>query len=231
MKTKSFLILFISILLCIDNVSAQYYTIEELSEMYKKGQCDRAIPYLQEYVEANNAEAMVLLGDCIRQKASDNLKKVNKETGADLALDNPYAFANKMLNSSAAERSRDQALQSQAMTAVNNADLQALHLYLAASRLGNVNADNRLRMLSMIYPGTTSSTGGYSGTNNNAQNSSSSQSGKCGFCNGTGVNPTATSVPAYGSTSQHWCEVCKTNVSASHGAHLSCPSCGGKGYK
>lgn len=53
----------------------------------------------------------------------------------------------------------------------------------------------------------------------------------CTFCNGTGVSPIATSVASYGSTATHWCDVCKKEVSASHGTHLKCPSCGGKGYK
>ena len=52
----------------------------------------------------------------------------------------------------------------------------------------------------------------------------------CTSCGGTGISRTATSVPGFGSTELHWCDVCKREVSASHGAHLQCPICSGKGY-
>jgi len=52
----------------------------------------------------------------------------------------------------------------------------------------------------------------------------------CSFCHGTKISPIATSVAAFGNIDEHWCPVCQKMVSASHGAHLSCPSCQGKGY-
>ena len=69
---------------------------------------------------------------------------------------------------------------------------------------------------------------------NSSQNSGQKDGMKqvtCTFCNGTGVSPTAMSVSSFGNTSQHWCDVCKSNVSSSHGYHGSCPSCNGKGYR
>jgi hypothetical protein len=51
----------------------------------------------------------------------------------------------------------------------------------------------------------------------------------CSNCNGTGVNPSATSVAGFGG--YHWCDVCKKEVSDSHGYHGQCPSCNGKGYR
>ncbi|MDR3217428.1 MAG: hypothetical protein LBU22_00355, partial [Dysgonamonadaceae bacterium] len=51
----------------------------------------------------------------------------------------------------------------------------------------------------------------------------------CSHCNGTGVNPVATSSTSFGGS--HYCNVCKKEVSDSHGYHGSCPSCNGKGYR
>jgi hypothetical protein len=52
---------------------------------------------------------------------------------------------------------------------------------------------------------------------------------KCTYCNGTGVDPVPHSIAAYGDTSQHYCEYCHMTVSASHGVHLACKLCNGKG--
>ena len=52
----------------------------------------------------------------------------------------------------------------------------------------------------------------------------------CSYCLGTGINPIASSVPAYGNTGEKWCEVCNKYVTYSHGGHTKCPSCNGKGY-
>ena len=70
--------------------------------------------------------------------------------------------------------------------------------------------------------------------NSNTNNNSNSNimklvSEKCSFCKGTGISPVPTAVPSYGITDLYYCEYCKQNVTASHGAHLSCPRCNGIG--
>jgi hypothetical protein len=52
----------------------------------------------------------------------------------------------------------------------------------------------------------------------------------CSCCNGTGISSIATPVPGYGSSEQHWCDICRCMVGAGHGAHLSCRCCRGIGY-
>lgn len=73
----------------------------------------------------------------------------------------------------------------------------------------------------------------YGGTYNNSNSTNGTLQLKrttCTHCNGTGIDPIPRSVAAYGSTEHHWCDVCKTNVSASHGYHPTCPKCNGKKY-
>jgi len=109
---------------------------------------------------------------------------------------------------------------------LKNADFKAVDLYIRASELGNEQADRRLRLMSAMYPQI--EVPDYQSSN---VATSSSNRVKCSYCNGTGISPVANSVPANGSTAQHWCDVCQKMVSATHGSHPKCPSCNGKGYR
>jgi hypothetical protein len=57
-----------------------------------------------------------------------------------------------------------------------------------------------------------------------------SQPSICQCCNGKRVSSTASIVAAFGDTETHWCNVCASEVSASHGPHLPCKCCNGTGY-
>jgi hypothetical protein len=52
----------------------------------------------------------------------------------------------------------------------------------------------------------------------------------CSSCNGTGISSGWSTVAAYGSTQEKWCPNCNKWVSATHGPHLNCIPCQGKGY-
>jgi hypothetical protein len=52
----------------------------------------------------------------------------------------------------------------------------------------------------------------------------------CPSCNGTGISSGWSTVAAYGSTQEKWCPNCNKWVSATHGPHLQCIPCQGKGY-
>lgn len=52
----------------------------------------------------------------------------------------------------------------------------------------------------------------------------------CSYCKGTGISSGWSTVAAYGSTQEKWCPNCNKWVSASHGPHLNCIPCQGKGY-
>ena len=63
-----------------------------------------------------------------------------------------------------------------------------------------------------------------------ASHFNSPQPRKCSCCRGTGINPIASTVAAFGSTEEHWCSTCQMWVPATHGVHLPCKCCNGKGY-
>ena len=62
------------------------------------------------------------------------------------------------------------------------------------------------------------------------QNSSRVAQETCSYCQGTGINPVATSAPSFSGSGEKYCDHCKAVVSSSHGYHGTCPSCRGKGY-
>lgn len=61
--------------------------------------------------------------------------------------------------------------------------------------------------------------------NNGGSNVPQLKQKKCSFCNGTGVSPSPSSIPAFGNTEQHRCNDCGKMVSATHGPHPKCPYC------
>lgn len=71
----------------------------------------------------------------------------------------------------------------------------------------------------------------YSNLNNTNNNTSSGHMEfvTCTYCKGTGNNPSPSQGTCFGQEHYHWCDVCKKEVPCSHGAHLKCPSCNGKG--
>jgi hypothetical protein len=52
----------------------------------------------------------------------------------------------------------------------------------------------------------------------------------CPSCRGTGISNGWSTVAAYGSSQEKWCPNCNKWVSATHGPHLQCIPCQGKGY-
>lgn len=64
---------------------------------------------------------------------------------------------------------------------------------------------------------------------NGSHSNSKTEQKECSLCHGTGINPSATSVPSF-SGGYHYCDVCKKEVLDSHGYHGNCPSCNGRGY-
>lgn len=138
-------------------IIAQNHSMSEISNLCINGQYEQAIPDLRIYVEKGNSDAMVLLADCIRQNAKNNYNIALKNSGSDLFTTDPYAYAMKLMNMSPYEI---QTLQNQlniAQNAIHNADIEAMNLYVAASNLGNTTADNRIKMLSVIYSKTSNS--------------------------------------------------------------------------
>lgn len=98
-------------------------------------------------------------------------------------------------------------------------------LTIIASGLNTI--DNSLNESNYNYNNNYNS-GNY--TPNNIDNTPKLKRKTCSFCNGSRVSPIATSVAAFGNTDEHFCSDCGKMVSATHGAHLRCTSCGGKGY-
>lgn len=221
---RMFLFVFVSLSIQVDSL-AQTYSLQELRAFYNNKQYSRVLNYVDYYVDRDNSDAMILKGDCIRGKANEDFNKVNSECGGDLFNTNPAAFVQQLMNSSTSQMQLNQLKIQEARREQIKADLKAVDLYIKASELGNEQADRRIELMAVLYPQ----------IENPNHHASAPRYGieqeKCSYCNGTGISPVANSVPAYGSTAQHWCDVCQKKVSASHGSHPKCPSCNGKGYR
>jgi len=76
-----------------------------------------------------------------------------------------------------------------------------------------------------------SNSNSYSNPNNTNSNRSTGHMEyvTCTYCKGTKSNPSPTQGTCFGQDHSHWCDVCQKQVPCSHGAHLRCPSCNGKG--
>ncbi|HML85428.1 MAG TPA: hypothetical protein PKE52_09725 [Bacteroidales bacterium] len=222
---RIFLLVLASFSIYFDSI-AQVYSLQELRSFYNDKQYNRALNYVDYYVAKNNSDAMILKGDCIRAKANEDFKKVNDECGGDLFNTNPAAFVQQIMNSSSSQMQLNQLKLQEARSQLTKADLKAVDLYIRASELGNEQADRRLELMAVLYPQIEVPSHQHS-TPSNLPNGRE----RCSYCNGTGISPSANSVPGYGSSAEHWCDVCQKMVSASHGSHPRCPSCNGKGYR
>lgn len=221
---RIFILVLVSLSVQIDSI-AQIYSLRELRNFYNNKQYNRVLNYVDYYVDKNNSDAMILKGDCIRAKANEDFKKVNDECGGDLFNTNPAAFVQQLMNSSSSQMQLNQLKLQEARSQLTKPDLKAVDLYIRASELGNEQADRRLELMAALYPQIEVPSHQVSAPRYEIDQE------KCSYCNGTGISPSANSVPGYGSSAEHWCDVCQKMVSASHGSHPRCPACNGKGYR
>jgi len=198
---------------------------ETLQKLYDNKEYAKAISYVSNFENSSNDKALYILGNCYYEQAAqvekENLEFYNQtlyiqsmNMSMGIYVDNTFA-----LN-----------LYYQRLNEVLQKRLKAYELYSKAAKLGNANANNKLKLLEAMYGSNNSS---YSNNYSQSPSGSSyktSQPQKCGYCNGTGK--VSSTVPTYGQTGTKYCYDCGQTVSLSHCCQCKvCPSCGGKGSR
>lgn len=227
-RTPIVALLFISLSLQLSGVTLQD---REVWVAWKSKTYKQVVKYANEYEGYSDARTLTYVADCLYNDAIDIEATANSNYQATI-----NSLNNIVMLGGFADYTLPNSIFQQEITNATSQKLLAIHYYTQASMGGSDLALKRLQFLGRTSSSSVSNYGSApinSISNSNGTNRPSQQvlyKRKCTHCNGTGVSPTTKSVATYGNTDQHWCDVCHSMVSASHGYHPKCPVCNGRGY-
>ena len=214
-------------------------TTEELRNLYKKGEYEKAISYIEQFENSKDGIALIILGDCCWQKSFINEKQAINSRNQ-MMINQSMAMSQGLY----LDNSFGLALQQKIEQRTVQLKLQAVDLYSKASQLGNDVGTQRIALLNSTFGNNTTSINipsnvGYSSNSTPTSSFSGSAQRQCGYCNGTGKCPYCNSAgqskacvqnqfgahctDSYCIAKNHKCKHCD-------GTHI-CSSCKGNGYK
>ncbi|MDD2962179.1 MAG: hypothetical protein PHR45_08910 [Muribaculaceae bacterium] len=218
---KNYVILLVCLL---GYISADAVTKGDIESMYRACNYSGVVKNADAFVNSDDVDVLLMIGGSY----------MNVATAMKTEATNAYNSAMMQYNmimamGGFADCSMSLILYQSQMQTVLNYTIKGGNFLTRAAGLGSTKALSLLSFYGLLNGSSPNSNApSYSGGYNS--NNSRLHRERCSFCNGTGVSPIANDVVAYGSTSRHWCDDCHKMVSATHGAHLRCPSCQGKGY-
>ncbi len=141
-----------------------------------------------------------------------------------LSLNPNFIYAKERLNIVQERISQNIAQQQQQLEQerINRLNTLSASLNVLSNTLNTVN--NTTKTTSVTNTSTSNTSTQNSGTNAHLQKVT------CTYCKGTGVSSYPSQGTCFGIESYHFCDYCKKTVPCSHGPHLNCIPCQGKGY-